>query len=52
MGETMKFAGLQGEDQPKTDPERAFLARPGANVGSVRSASLIFNQMPICSARP
>jgi hypothetical protein len=47
-----RFAEKRGESQPKMAAEKTFLAHQGVNVNWMRSVSLIFNQMLICSARP
>ncbi len=47
-----KFAEKRGKNQPKTAAEKPFLAHRGVNVEGMRSVSLIFNQMLICSACP
>jgi len=52
MDEMRKFAEKRGEIRSKTAAEKTFLARRGVNVEWMRSVSLIFNQMLICSARP
>lgn len=52
MGESMKFAGLQGKYQPDTRAERAILANEGSYLAWPQSAHAIVKNLPNCSARP